>query len=116
MIRFKQNTYYEIEDIVLQYFLKIYFGFDVRLKDIISNCEVGNYYVFKLQNSFVTPDIRYNIEGFEELYSEVRAHYVIRKELERLKEIKELEYQVLIYLLMNCKIIPVGDYVISITV
>ncbi len=116
MIRFKQNTYYEIEDIVLQYFLKIYFGFNVRLKDIILNCDIGNYYVFKLQNSFVTPDIRENIEGFKDLNSEVMAHYVIRKELERLKEIKELEYQVLIYLLMNCKIIPAGDYVIVITV
>jgi len=116
MIQFKQNTYYEIEDIVLQYFLKIYFGFNVRLKDIILNCDIGNYYVFKLQNSFITPDIRENIEGFKELNNEVTAHVLIRKELERLKQIKELEYQVLIYLLINCKIIPFGNYVISITV
>ena len=116
MIRFKQNTYYEIEDIVLQYFIKIYFGFNVRLKDVIPNCEVGNYYIFKLQNSFVTPDIRQNIENFKEITSEVMAHIAIRKELERLKEIKELEYQTIIYLLMNCKFIPTGDYVISITV
>ena len=116
MIQLKQNTYYEIEDIVLQYFIKIYFGFDVRLKDIVPNYEVGNYYVFKLQNSFVIPDIRQNIERFEEITSEVIANIAIRKELERLKEIKELEYQTIIYLLLNCKIIPTGDYVISITV
>lgn len=116
MINLKTNTYYEITDIEIQYFLKIYFGFDERLKDIIPNCEVGNHYVFKIQRTFVIPDIRYNIEGFKDISNEIIASIVIGKELQRLKDAKELEYQTIIYLLMNCKIIPSGNYVISITV
>lgn len=115
MHQLKSNQYYEITDIELQWFLEIHFGFNFRLKDIILNCKVGNYYVFKLENSFVIPDIRENIEGFGEIIEKRLIMVSIRKELKRLKDAKELEYQPIIYLLINCNIIPHGEYVISIT-
>lgn len=116
MIQLNSNKYYEITDVEIQYFLKTYFGSNIRLKDFIPNCEVGNYYVFKIQRTFVIPDIRYNIEGFKDITDTNIAAIAICKELQRLKDVKELDYLVIIALLMNCGIITSGDYVISITV
>lgn len=116
MTTLKSNSYYEITDVEVQWFLEIYFGSNIRLKDIIPNCEVGNYYVFKIQRTFVIPDIRYNIESFKDITDETIARIAIRKELQRLKDAKELDYLVILALLVNCGIITSGDYVISITV
>lgn len=116
MIQLKSNNYYEITDIEIQYFLKTHFNSNIRLKDIIPNCEIGNYYVFKIQRGFVIPDIRYNIQGFKDITDTNIASIAIGKELQRLKDAKELDCLVIIVLLMNCGIIASGDYVISITV
>ncbi len=116
MITLKSNNYYEITDVEIQYFLKIYFDSNIRLKDIIPNCEIGNHYVFKIQRTFVIPDIRYNIESFKDIIDTNIAAIAIRKELQRLKDAKELDYLVILALLVNCGIITSGDYVISITV